>query len=714
MKRSRINPLIGGLLAASLLAVGPTEHVLAKPLPPGPDNASITAVVVRQLVRQQYLHEQFDAKVASKFLDRYLDTLDPQHLLFFQSDLKEFEGVRNKLQEVTWNDGDTAAAYTVFDRLLQRAQEQRDFVVAELKGDAPSFDKNDLYTVDRRKLPRPVDVTEAQQLWRERLRYEYLQEKLADQKPEEIVKTLTRRYDNSLTMLRQYDSDEVLELYLTTLARVFDPHSDYMGHGSLEEFRIQMKLSLFGIGAVLQSDDGYCKVVEVPAGGPANRSGQVKAGDRIVAVAQKGAEPVDVVGMKLNKIVEMIRGARGTEVRLTLIPADASDAAARKTVTLIRDEIKLEEQEAKSRVVDLPAANGKNLRLGVIDLPGFYASGGAPGERTKSATDDVARLLKKLNQVAVQGLVLDLRGNGGGSLEEAIRLTGLFIKEGPVVQEKDPDGSVHVDRDPDPGIAYSGPMIILVNRGTASASEILAGALQDYGRAVVVGDSSSFGKGTVQSVMALGPLFQRAQIRTKNDPGALKVTIQKFYRPSGASTQLKGVVPDIILPSLTDAMDVGEKSMDDPLPWDTVKSATFTRMDVVTRHLPELRKRSVARVAADRDFSHVREEVEQYRKTVDAKQVSLNEAERRKARQEADARQKAWKEELAKRPPSKEKVVTVTLKLVDAPGLPAADKTASVTTSRARFTSANNEGPDTVMDEGKRILADLISLSAAK
>lgn len=714
MKRSRFNPLLGGLLATCLLAVGPSGHVLAKPLPPGPDNASITAVVVRQLVRQQYLHEQFDAKVASRFLDRYLDTLDPQHLLFFQSDLKDFEPLRNKLQEVTWNDGDTSAAYIVFDRLLQRAQEQRDFVVAELKGAPPTFDKNDLYTVDRRKLARPTDATDAQKLWRERFRYEYLQEKLGDQKPEAIAKTLTRRYDNALTMLKQYDSDEVLELYLTTLARVFDPHSDYLGHGSLEEFRIQMKLSLFGIGAVLQSDDGYCKVVEVPAGGPANRSGQVKPGDKIVAVGQKNAEPVDVVGMKLNKIVDMIRGARGTEVRLTLIPADATDPAARKVVTLIRDEIKLEEQEAKSRIIDLPQANGKNLRLGVIDLPGFYASGGAPGERAKSATDDVARLLKKLKEVSVQGIVFDLRGNGGGSLEEAIRLTGLFIKDGPVVQEKDPDGSVHVDRDPDPGIVYAGPLVILVNRGTASASEILAGALQDYGRAVVAGDSSSFGKGTVQSVMALGPLFQRAQIRTQNDPGALKVTIQKFYRPSGASTQLKGVVPDIILPSLTDAMDVGEKVMDDPLPWDTVPTAKFTRMDLVTRHLPELRKRSAARVAADKDFDHVREEVEQYRKTIDAKQVSLNEADRLKARQEADARKKAWKEELAKRPASKEKVVTVTLKQVDAPGLPAADKTASITASKSRFTSANNEGPDTVMDEGKRILADLISLSAVK
>lgn len=714
MKRSGFNPLISGLLAASLLVIGPAGYVLAKPLTPGPDNASITAVVVRQLVRQQYLHEQFDAKVASRFLDRYLDTLDPQHLLFFQSDLKEFEPLRAKLQEATWNDGDTSTAYVVFDRLLQRAQEQRDFVVAELKGEAPTFDKNETYTVDRRKAARPVDASDAQKLWRERLRYEYLQEKLADQKPEEIVKTLTRRYENGLTMLKQYDSDELLELYLTTLARVFDPHSDYLGHGSLEEFRIQMKLSLFGIGAVLQSDDGYCKIVDVPAGGPAARSGQLKPGDRIVAVAQKNAEPVDVVGMKLNKIVDMIRGPRGTEVRLTLIPADASDPAARKVITLVRDEVKLEEQEAKSRVLDLPGANGKNLRLGVVDLPGFYAGGGGPGERAKSATEDVARLLKKLNQVGVQGLILDLRGNGGGSLDEAIRLTGLFIKDGPVVQEKDPDGSVHIDRDPDPGIAYSGPMVVLVNRGTASASEILAGALQDYGRAVIVGDSSSFGKGTVQSVMALGPLFQRAQIKTQNDPGALKVTIQKFYRPSGASTQLKGVVPDIVLPSLTDAMEVGEKVMDDPLPWDTVKSATFTKMDVVGKHLAELRKRSAARVAADRDFNHVREEVEQYRKTIDTKQVSLNEAERRKAREEAEARQKAWKAELAKRPASKEKVITVTLKQVDAPGLPAADKVASVTTSRSRFTAANGEGPDTVMDEGKRILADLISLAAAK
>jgi carboxyl-terminal processing protease len=562
---------------------------------------------------------------------------------------------------------------------------------------------------------RPADAAEARRVWSERLRFEYLQEKLADKKPEEIVKTLTRRYENGYTMLAQYDSDEVLELYLATLARVFDPHSDYMGHGTLEDFRIQMKLSLFGIGAVLQSEDGYCKVVDVPAGGPAGRSGQIKAGDRIVAVGQKAAEPVDVVGMKLNKVVEMIRGPKGTEVRLTVIPADATDPAARKTIILVRDEIKLEEQEAKSKVIDLPGQNGKSLRLGMIDLPGFYAGGNGPGERGKSATDDVARLLKKLNQVKIQGLILDLRGNGGGSLDEAIRLTGLFIKDGPVVQEQDPDGSVNVDRDPDPTIAYAGPMIVLVNRGTASASEILAGALQDYGRAVIVGDSSTFGKGTVQSVMPLAQLFQRAQIKTKQDPGALKVTIQKFYRPSGASTQLKGVVPDIVLPSLTDAMDVGERVMDDALPWDAVKAAPFTPINAVKPHMAELRKRSVARVASDKDFTFVREEVEQYRKTVAMKQVSLNEAERRKTRQEADARQKARKAELAARPAAKEKVITITLKQVDTAGLPAPDtKTASVTSTRNRFTSATGEGPDTVLDEGKRILADLISLSAAK
>jgi carboxyl-terminal processing protease len=341
MRRSWWAPVTGGVLAASIMVAAPACRALAKPLTPGPDNANVTAVVLRQLVRQQYLHEQFDAKVASRFMDRYLDVLDPQHLLFFQSDLQEFEPLRAKLQAATWNDGDTSAAYVIFDRLLDRLVEQRDFVVAELGKPAPTFDKNEEYLADRHKAARPVDAADARKLWTERLRYEYLQEKLADQKPAEIVKTLTRRYNNNLTMLKQYDSDEVLELYLGTLARVFDPHSDYMGHGTLEDFRIQMKLSLFGIGAVLQSEDGYCKIVDVPAGGPAQRSGQIKAGDRIVAVGQKVGEPIDVVGMKLNKVVEMIRGPKGTEVRLTLIPADATDPAARKTVTLVRDEIKL-------------------------------------------------------------------------------------------------------------------------------------------------------------------------------------------------------------------------------------------------------------------------------------------------------------------------------------------------------------------------------------
>jgi carboxyl-terminal processing protease len=705
--------LWGSLLAAGMAAAEPIAP--AKPLAPGPDDAPITNLVSLWLAQRQFLHSKPDDAVASRFLDQYLDALDPQHMLFRQSDLADFGKWRTTLDELTWQKNDTTPAYTIFTRLVERAREQRDFVAEELKTGTFAFDKSDTYSVDRDKAARPASLADAKQLWRERLRYEYLQEKLNDKKPEEIVKTLNRRYDDFVRTLTQFDSDEVLELYLSTLSHVFDPHSGYLGRASYEEFGIQMKLSLFGIGARLQSEDGYCKVVEVTPGGPAAKSGQIKAGDRIVGVAQGGKEPVDVVGMKLGKIVDMIRGQKGTTVQLTIIPADAADTSARKTVTLVRDEIKLEEQEAKAEVVDVPAANGQTLRLGVIDLPSFYAGGDATGRVVKSATDDVQRLLKKLNEVGVKGLILDLRNNGGGSLDEAIRLTGLFIKEGPVVQVRDPDGSVEVDRDPDPGIAYSGPMVVLVNRGTASASEILAGALQDYGRAVIAGDGSTFGKGTVQSVMSLAPLLQRLGQKTQHNPGALKVTIQKFYRPSGASTQLKGVVPDIVLPSLTDVQEVGERVMDNPLPWDTIKSSEYMRTDQVKPFVDELRKRSEARTAADRDFEYVRTEAAQIRKTLAEKQVSLNEAERRRVRAEAEARLKARKEELAKRPASNEKVTTITLKKVDTPGLPPADPvTAQPSAQVPSRVGAAPTGPDYILGEGKRILADLISLSGGK
>jgi carboxyl-terminal processing protease len=443
----------------ALISERHTNGFKAKPLVPGPDDARIARYASAILERNHYLQQRLDDDVSSRFLEKYLDALDPAHLVFFQSDLAEFEKWRRELDDMTLKEGDTRPADIIFNRFLQRFTEQVAFATNLIATENFEFTGNDRFTPNRKELPRPKDLAAAKQLWRDRVRFEWLNEVLDKKKPAEIKDTLSRRYTRQLRMLQEFDSDDVFQIYLTSLTHVYDPHSDYMGKASLDNFNISMKLSLFGIGALLRSEDGYCKIQEL-MDGPAKKSGQVKPNDKIIAVAQGNAEPVDVVDMKLNKVVELIRGAKGTEVRLTIVPVDAPDPSTRKVVSLVRDEIKLEDQEAKAKLIELPAeADQPPLRLGIIDLPSFYADLESRQSGRKSTTSDVAKLLAKLKAEKVSGVVLDLRRNGGGSLEEAINLTGLFIKEGPVVQVKDPDGHINVDKDTDPTMLYDGPLV---------------------------------------------------------------------------------------------------------------------------------------------------------------------------------------------------------------------------------------------------------------
>ncbi len=668
-------------------------------LSPGPLDGQIATVTARMLERFHYSRQPFDAALSSKFLDRYLESLDPQHLHFLQSDLAEFETYRTNLDRLTLrpSGGDTRPGCVIFDRFLLRLGQRVAYADALLKSEKFRFDTDEKILVNRRDEPYPKDLTEAHKLWRDRLRFEYLQEKLikmdarkkasktpaaevknGDKKPkkteaEEIVDTLIHRYHRNLRTFVDWDSDDVLQIYLTALARVYDPHSDYFGKPALDSFAIGMNLSLYGIGAELVSEDGYCTINRLLPGGPAAKSKKIKEKDRIIAVAQSNQPPVDVVDMSLNKAVQMIRGPKGTEVRLTIIPA-GGDSSAQTVLSLIRDEIKLEDQEAKAKLIELPDAGG-TLRLGVIDLPSFYAPFDVTGGRDKggpksSTSEDVAKLLTKLKKENVQGVILDLRRNGGGSLDEAIRLTGLFIKEGPVVQVVNTDGKVEEESDTDPSVLYDGPLIVLTSRFSASASEILAGALQDYGRALIVGDSSTHGKGTVQSVNPLRN-FIRMPSGVTNDPGALKLTIKKFYRASGASTQLRGVTPDIILPSvLNESKDIGEQALENPLSWDTIPPAKYDRLNLVEPYLPELRKCSKERLAVDKDYAYVREDIEQFKKAQADKTISLNEKTRLKEKAELDARNKAREKERLARAEPPEKIYDLTLKLAALPGLP--------------------------------------------
>ncbi|MBI2949534.1 MAG: carboxy terminal-processing peptidase, partial [Verrucomicrobia bacterium] len=692
-----------------------------------PDQTNIARVVPLVLEQYDFLQQELDDTLSSKAFDRYIELLDGMHLHFLQSDIAEFEPLyRTHLDELLKKKGDVAPANHIFSRFLQRLTQRVDYVGELLATEKFEFTGTDRYNLDRKKTPRPKDLEEAKQLWRQHLRYEILQDKLNKEKPEDIASKITKRYSRLLRSLQEYDRDDVFELYLSAVAQVFDPHTDYMGKSSLDTFNINMSLSLTGIGALLRSEDGYCKIQSLVANGPAQKSKQLKENDRIIAVAQGANEAVDVVEMKLNKVVDMIRGRKGTEVRLTVIPADAPDPSVRKVVSLIRDEIKLEDQEAKAKIIDFPATTGKPIRVGVIDLPSFYAAMDLTGKKEddgprKSTTRDVALLLRKLTSENVDGIILDLRRNGGGSLEEAINLTGLFIKEGPVVQVKDHDGEKHVDSDKDESVLYDGPLVVLTSRFSASASEILAGALQDYGRALIVGDKSTHGKGTVQQLIDLKRIG--ALRRSAISPGAVKVTIRKFYRPSGSSTQLKGVTPDLILPSPNNHADVGESALENALPWDTITEAKFEKLNRVQPYLAEIQKRSLARLETDPDFQYLKEDIDQVKKALADRTVSLNEAQRVKEKAEAEARAKARQAELKARPSVNETAYEITLALADKPGLPPATgqakpaaKTESASDSKKadedEDAATESKAPlvDVTLKEAKRILADFISL----
>ena len=715
MKPQLTSLLVVFPLSASLLAtVAAADFAASGPLSAKATDAAVTMLTSKILESSQFAHQQLDAKLADKFVDRYLDTLDGAHLLFVQADLEEFAPQRPALADATRAHGDSSLAHVIFKRFLERLDQRVTFITGLLGEGPPDFSTDEKFCFDRKNAARPADLAAAQALWRQQLRYDYLQEKLAGKKPPEIVKILSHRLTRSVETMRKLDDKAVLELYLEALAQVYDPHSDYMGPEQLKSFEIAMKLSLIGIGASLRTLDGYCKIMELVPGGPAARSGQLKIGDRIVGVAQKeGDEFTDLVDLPLPQTVELIRGKKDSPVFLNLIPANASDDSVRKTVTIVREEIKLEDQQAKAQIIDLPAG-GKTQRIGVIDLPSFYAGEATGKAPATSASADVARLLTKLKEQDVTGLILDLRRNGGGSLKEAIDLTGLFIPSGPVVQTRNLEGRVDVGRDLDGKVAYDGPLLVLTSRLSASASEILAGALQDYGRALVVGDTSTFGKGTVQTIVPLARVMQNEGLTPDSDPGALKVTISKFYRPSGKSTQLEGVKADIVIPSLTDVPEIGESDLANPLPWDTLPAAAFKEVDRVQASLATLREHSQQRVAHDPDFADLSNDIERFRKLRADKTVSLNEERRRQEKAELKARQATAKKDRLARAVAPPAAYQVTLKDMDRPGPgdPVKPKVLPIDPDADADTLAGAALPaeDIILHEAEHILLDYAGL----
>ena len=631
------------ILLAAMVSLPPAHAEKSNTL----DQGQVALAVSNWLQQAHYSRKELDAEMSAKLLTTYLELLDYNKLYFTQQDVDEFTLKYGESLHKFIRSGDLSPAADIFERFKERVESR---VADNKKLATKKYDFQDKREVElnRQKSPWPKNLAEADKIWSDRVEAEILQEHLSELKLRSPEETVTRRYDQALRNVREMDADDVTSTFLKALAQSYDPHSEYMSPSEMENFQISMKLSLVGIGAVLRSEDGYTKIMEIVPGGPADRDGRLKVGDRILAVGQGDKEFEDVVDMKLDKVVEKIRGKKETIVRLQVIPNDADDPSKRSIIEITRDEVKLKDQEAKAELLDVTNAEGKVSRIGWITLPSFYANMSGDGE-PKSTTADVEALLSRLKKENIEGLVIDLRRDGGGSLEEAINLTGLFIPQGPVVQAKDPSGKITINSDKNPDVSYSGPLIVVMNRLSASASEIFAAALQDYGRALVVGDERSFGKGTVQTIVDLDKSMSLPFFNVKKpEAGALKLTIQKFYRIRGGSTQIKGVESDIILPSRTDNAEIGEASLKNPLDYDEVAPAILLAKDKnPTKHLflEELRARSQKRIQGDPEFIYVNEDMQRLRERIAKNSISTNEDLRRKELADDKQRKESRKEE---------------------------------------------------------------------
>lgn len=733
------------LLLTALLATAPVQA--ARDAKSEAKMGEVASTVARMLESAHYSRQRLNDEVepgvtqARKALDRYLELLDYNRLFFTQKDIDEFtRGHGERLQsDIMLND--LSAAYAIYDRFLERVWSRVGKVKKLIEKDF-TFDSKRTTQIVRDKEPWPANEAEADKIWEARIEAEMLQATLAERALEEATEKkkkendgeesavstngglpkrtpkeqVERRYERLLKSLQEETREDQASTFLSALSQSYDPHSEYMSQRALDNFNIQMALSLVGIGAELRSEDGYAKIQRLVPGGPAERAGHLKVNDRIVAVAQGDGEFEDVVDMKLDRVVERIRGKKGTTVRLQVLSASSPDPSKLDVITIVRDEVKLKDEEAKAQVIDTTDENDRETKVGIITLPSFYANMDRRGGSSKSTTRDVTALLNRLKREGIEGLIIDLRRDSGGSLDEAVRLTGLFIPRGPVVQAKDTNGNITEMKDPDPGILWDGPLIVLMNRLSASASEIFAAALQDYGRAVIVGDEKSFGKGTVQTLLEVDrfmPLFAQAK-----QSGAVKLTIQKFYRVKGGSTQLRGVSSDIILPSLTDQPDVGEGALKNPLDYDEVPARSFTPYGQAAAVLARLRAASEARVAENPEFTYVREDLERLLSRKDENAVTLNKQTRLAEIEEDKARRQARLAERKTRDKPRFAALELTLDTVKAPQLQAValDKPPK----RSTFENLDEPDPsapdeeepfvDPVRDEAVLIMQDWIQL----
>ncbi|MCG8612270.1 MAG: carboxy terminal-processing peptidase [Pseudomonadales bacterium] len=655
------------------------------PLSPDKEQMKTNALITYQLQRYHYRNLPLEDTVAEQVFDNYLDALDNQKLYFIASDIKEFEPYRRELNKAL-STGQLDPAFRIYNRYQRRVIERLEYSLSLLDKGIDQFDfgKDEELLIDREPEHWIKSEEELDDLWRRRVKGAVLSLKLSGKEPKEIAKTLKKRYESQLNRVLQANSEDAFQTYMNAFTGVYDPHTQYFSPRTSENFNINMSLSLEGIGAVLQTDNEFTKVVRLVPAGPADKQGELRPADRIVGVGQgKEGEIVDVIGWRLDEVVDLIRGPKQTIVKLEVVSADSQDENQTHVISIRRDKVNLEEQAAQSDVIEIER-QGRKFKVGVIDIPTFYADfqaiqRGDPNARR--TTQDVQLLLDDMMKKGIDGLVIDLRNNGGGSLGEANALTGLFIKEGPTVQIRYARGGVEVMRDQDPRLVYDGPMLVLVNRMSASASEIFAGAMQDYGRAIVMG-GQTFGKGTVQQIRSL-------------EHGQLKLTQAKFYRVSGASTQHKGVIPDITMPSIIDKNEIGEDSLPEALPWDQIKSAEYTKNNTFSAFIDSLQKRHLDRMSDNPLYQTLLEEIEFAARQRNQKTLSLNEKRR------IDEKEKREAEQLAilnkKREAEGEKV----LKNLDQ----LEEEQEENSTKKVTYK------PDFVAREGGEVLLDLLDLS---
>jgi carboxyl-terminal processing protease len=633
----KITLLTAGLVLACNSLIAETKPVQMVKL-----DKDIAKFVTRLMEIYHYSQAKMNNDMSEKVFEAYFRSLDHGRRYFLKEDMEEFSVYKHLLDEM-FKRGDLTFPVKLYTRYMQRLKERIDFLNERLK---KPFDFNieEDYVIDRSKSEWAATTEELNDIWRKGMKNEILRLELSEvlekekalkdakenktkSKPEEVKKITTpterllKRYNTFYKYQTENDKDFVLQMALNIMTKCFDPHSNYFGAKAQEEFEISMKLSLIGIGATLMSDDGYTKITSLVPGGPAHKSKQLKVNDRIVAVGQGNDEPIDAIDMRLSKVVSMIRGKKGTVVALHVVRGGVN--GQKHIIKITRDKIKLKDSEAKGIIKEVKIDDNKIKKVGVIHLPSFYADWDAKreGREGKSSTADVKKILKEQVKQGIDSLIIDLRNNGGGSLPESIDLTGLFIDKGPVVQIRDRNGRVIVRNDENAGTIYDGPLVVLVNEGSASASEIFAAALQDYKRAVVVGTYRTHGKGTVQQVQALSRLRAFSD-RPNIKPGQVKYTMAKFYRINGGSTQKKGVVPDIIMPSYAEQDDHGEATLRNVLPWDEINNLNVEQTTLVNI-LPDVLKLSKERLKKSEDFISLNKDIQFYKEKLDQKKVSL-------------------------------------------------------------------------------------------